>query len=268
VAVDLALMCVLAHPDDESLGFGGTLARYGAEGVRTHLVTATRGQAGWPGPSPRPGPAEIGRIREAELRAAASALGLARVELLDYADGELDRADPAEATATLVRLIREARPQVVATFGPDGAYGHPDHIAVSQLATAAVARAADPAYRPADGRAAHAVSKLYFRVFGSTEAARYRAVFGRPAMDVDGVERGGLAWPEWSVTTRVDARAHWRAVARAVRCHRSQLPSDGALARLSEAGHRELWGCQGYYRAMSLVNGGRATETDLFEGLR
>jgi LmbE family N-acetylglucosaminyl deacetylase len=71
MAASLKLMCVLAHPDDESLGFGGTLARYGAEGVETQLVIATRGQAGWSSPDPRPDPDEIGRIRAAELRAAA-----------------------------------------------------------------------------------------------------------------------------------------------------------------------------------------------------
>jgi LmbE family N-acetylglucosaminyl deacetylase len=261
-------MCVLAHPDDESLGFGGTLARYAAEGVETQLVTATRGQAGWSSHEPRPGPDEIGSIREAELRAAAAALGIARVELLDYRDGELDRADPAEATATIARCLRRARPQVVATFGPDGAYGHPDHIAISQLTTAAVVRAADPSYRPADDLAAHAVSKLYHRVFAASELERYQHVFGRLTMEVDGAERRALDWPDWTATTWVDAGRHWRAVARAVRCHRSQLPPDGALARLSDAGHRELWGCQGYFRAMSLVNGGRATEGDLFEGLR
>jgi LmbE family N-acetylglucosaminyl deacetylase len=268
MAQALRLLCVLAHPDDESLGFGGTLARYGAEGVETRVVTATRGQAGWSAPGPRPPPEEIGRIREAELRAAAGALGVARVDLLDYGDGQLDQADAAEATAALARHVRAARPQVVATFGPDGAYGHPDHVAISQLTTAAVARAADPGYRPADGLAAHAVAKLYYRAFGPAELARYEAVFGRLAMDVDGVERGSLAWPDWATTTWIDAAAHWRAVARAVDCHRSQLPADGALARLTEAGHRALWGCQGYYRAMSLVNGGRAAEADLFEGLR
>jgi LmbE family N-acetylglucosaminyl deacetylase len=191
----LRLMCVLAHPDDESLGFGGTLARYGADGVETRVVTATRGEAGWSSREPRPAPDEIGRIRAAELGAAAAALGLARVELLDYRDGELDRADPAEATAAIVRCIRAARPQVVATFGSDGAYGHPDHVAISQLTTAAVVRAAEPSYRPADGLAAHTVSKLYYRAFVTAELERYGAVFGRLAMEVDGVERADLAWP-------------------------------------------------------------------------
>jgi len=81
----LRLMCVLAHPDDESLGNGGTLAKYAAEGVATYLVTATRGERGWPGAAhENPGPAALGAIREAELRAAAEVLGIQEVNFLDY----------------------------------------------------------------------------------------------------------------------------------------------------------------------------------------
>src|SRR6478735_5446176 len=97
----LKLMAVLAHPDDESLGFGGTLAKYAAEGIETFLVTATRGEAGrfhgHPQDDPRhPGPAALGELRERELRAAAAVLGVREVALLDHRDSELDRADPAE----------------------------------------------------------------------------------------------------------------------------------------------------------------------------
>ncbi len=76
----LRLMCILAHPDDESLGTGGTLARYAAEGIETYVITATRGQRGWFGPpEENPGLAALGQLREAELRAAAQALGRQRV---------------------------------------------------------------------------------------------------------------------------------------------------------------------------------------------
>src|SRR5713101_5857958 len=96
----LKLMCILAHPDDESLGNGGILARYAAEGVETYLVTATRGERGWFGDeSEYPGAKALGKIREAELLAAAAVLGLHRVEFLDYPDGELDQARPAEVIA-------------------------------------------------------------------------------------------------------------------------------------------------------------------------
>ena len=98
----LSLMCVLAHPDDESLGTGGILARYAAEGVDTYLVTATRGERGWFGPEEDyPGPELLGRQRAAELRAAAKVLGLSEVVFLDYLDGQLDQANPAEAMSAI-----------------------------------------------------------------------------------------------------------------------------------------------------------------------
>lgn len=94
----LKLMCVLAHPDDESLGMGGTLAKYAAEGVETYLVTATRGERGWFGEEKDyPGPEALGKMREAELLNAAKELGIREVNFLDYMDGDLDQANASEA---------------------------------------------------------------------------------------------------------------------------------------------------------------------------
>src|SRR5690348_6808851 len=143
----LRLMCVLAHPDDESLGTGGTLARYAAQGVETYVVTATRGERGRFGDGPRPDPQIVGATREAELRSAASELGVRELTLLGYPDGALDGVEPQRAQDTIAAHVQRVRPQVVITFGPEGAYGHPDHIAISQLTTAAVVRAADTGHR-------------------------------------------------------------------------------------------------------------------------
>ena len=99
-------MCVLAHPDDESLGTGGVLAKYSSEGVDTYVVTATRGERGrFDDKGTSPGPAVVGRTREAELRAAARELGVREVSLLDYLDGELDRVDPTEASEKIAGHI-------------------------------------------------------------------------------------------------------------------------------------------------------------------
>lgn len=281
-------MAVLAHPDDESLGTGGTLARYAREGVGTFVVTATRGERGRYASGPvHPGPDSLGRIREAELRAAARELGVAGVRLLDYRDGDLDRADPAEATGRIAAAIRRVRPQVVITFDPFGAYGHPDHIAVSQLTTAAVLVAADGSYRLGPAHAAygapdpmdpaatdatalppHRVAKLYYMATPPAKWAAYQLAFKRLVSVVDGVERTAAAWPDWSVTTRIDTREVWPVVWNAIRCHDTQIANYDRLAHLPPEVHADLWGSQEYYRALSLVNGGRATETDLFEGLR
>jgi LmbE family N-acetylglucosaminyl deacetylase len=87
-------------------------------------------------------------------------------------------------------------------------------------------------------------------------------------MTTDGGERRGPPWPDWAITTRVDATAYWLQVWRAVRCHKTQLPSYERLAALDEEHHKRLWGRQEFYRVFSLVNGGRAAEQDLFDGLR
>src|SRR6187551_879171 len=101
------LMAVLAHPDDESLGFGGTLAKYAAEAVETYLVTATRGERGRFGANGERGdPAEVGRVREAELRAAAAILGIREVSILGHADGAVDQLDAAIAIRAIVAHIR------------------------------------------------------------------------------------------------------------------------------------------------------------------
>src|SRR6185436_15688698 len=103
----MRLMCVLAHPDDESLGMGGTLAKYAKEGVETYLVTATRGERGRFGDAVVRPPLEVvGKVREAELRAAGRELGIREIHFLDYIDGDLDRADPKEAQTKIVQFIR------------------------------------------------------------------------------------------------------------------------------------------------------------------
>ena len=258
--MNLRLMCVLAHPDDESLGTGGTLAKYAAEGVETYLVTATRGERGRYGDGgERPTPEVVGRTREAELLAAAKELGLSEVRLLGYPDGALDAVDPAVAQDAIAEHLRRVRPHVVITFGPEGAYGHPDHIAISQLTTAAVVRAADR-----DG----AVSKLYYIAWSARTWAAYQAALKKLTSTVDGVERQVVPSPDWGITTRIDTSAVWPAVWRAVQCHQTQISVYRNLEGLPAEHHRALWGVQEFYRAFSLVNSGRARETDLFEGLR
>ena len=259
----LKLMAVFAHPDDESLGAGGTLAKYASEGVEVAIVTATRGDAGrFHGhrlDDPKhPGPAQLGRIREAELRAAAAELGVRDVSCLDYPDGQLDRADPKKVVSDIVGHVRRVRPDVVLTFGPDGAYGHPDHIAISQFTTAAMVAAADT----------HVVSKLYYLAWPASTWAAYEHAIQKLVSSVDGVERQATPWPDWAITTVIDTRKFWPTVWSAVSCHQSQVAGYERLKDLSPEHHEALWGSQSFYRALSNVNGGRVREADLFEGIR
>jgi LmbE family N-acetylglucosaminyl deacetylase len=266
-------MAVLAHPDDESLGLGGTLAKYAAEGVHTSVVTATLGEAGRfrgiaQGAEGHPGPDALATIRELELRAAAEALGVRDLALLGYRDQELDRADPREAIGRIVSHLRRVRPQVVVTFAPDGAYGHPDHVAICQFATAAVMAAADPGFAPGANGEPHAVSKLYYLAWPAPAHAAYEEAFRKLVSLVDGVAREASPWPDWALSCEIATREHWETVWRAVTCHESQVTAYEKLAHLSPANHEALWGWQSFYRALSTVNGGRRREHDLFEGLR
>jgi LmbE family N-acetylglucosaminyl deacetylase len=268
------MMVVTAHPDDECLGFGGVLAKYAADGVETVLVTATRGQAGRyrghaQGTAGHPGSDELARIRERELRAAAGVLGIARVIVLDYQDQRVDQADAAGAVSALSAAIRRARPDVVLTFAPDGAYGHPDHVAVSQMTAAAIVAAADREYGADVLRALapHTVSKLYYLAWNAEAWAAFQRAFRKLVSVVDGVERQATPWADWSITTVIDTRSSWRTVWRAVSCHESQTAAYAGLAALGDDDHERLWGWQSFYRVFSLVNGGRQRETDLFEGI-
>ena len=268
------LLAVLAHPDDESLGFGGTLARYAAEGVETYLVTATRGERGRFGALGKQGdPQEVGRVREAELRAAASVLGVREVTILGYPDTGVDKVEADIAIRAIVSHIRRIRPDVVITFGPDGAYGHPDHIAISQFATAATVCAADATFpvdrgSPGDSLPAHRAAKFYYLAWRKDKWDVYEAAFRKLTSTVDGVERQAVPWSDWAVTTVIDTSSYWPIVWSAVCCHQTQISIYEHLQHLTEEQQKSLWGSQEFYRVYSSVNGGRTPETDLFEGLR
>ena len=269
MADPLKLLAILAHPDDESLGLGSTLAKYANEGMETYLICATKGERGWMGDEKDdPGEAEMARVRESELRRAAQTLGIRAVHFLGYIDGELDQANPKEAAEKIAVLIREIRPQVAITFGPDGAYGHPDHIAISQYATAACLLAADPQRAEPKGVPAHRISKFYYFVNDPELKDNYMRVFGDVSMQVDGVKRPMIAWEDWMFTTLIDGSAYWKTVLEAVNCHESQVAVYGTLKELPEDRSISLWGKRAYYRVLSTVNGGRNRETDLFEGMR
>ncbi len=260
-------MCILAHPDDESLGVGGTLAKYASEGVQTHILMATKGERGRFGHEKEsPGWYVVGKTRAQELLNAASVLQVKEVEFLGYLDGGLDQAKPDEIIDCISQHIRRVRPQVVLTFGPEGGYGHPDHIAISQFATAAIVRAADSSL-VTQGYLPHAVSKLYYLAWPPSKWEVYQSAFKILASNVDGVKRIAMPYPDWAITTRIDATPYWKTAWQAVLCHQTQMAAYSNLHHLTEAQHLVLWGQQEFYRVFSLVNGGRKQETDIFEGI-
>lgn len=129
------ILLVFAHPDDESFGPSGTTAKYRDLGISTDLICATRGEVG----SRLDVPAEVetAAAREAELRKAASIIGIRDIYFLDFIDGQLGQIKSALLTRKISKIMQKIQPEVVITFGPDGISGHPDHIAVGKATTTA-----------------------------------------------------------------------------------------------------------------------------------
>jgi LmbE family N-acetylglucosaminyl deacetylase len=205
------LLVVHAHPDDECLGTGGTLARYSGEGVNTVLVTATRGEEGEihdPNLTEEEARPRLGEIRTEELRRAVAHLGLSTLEFLGYRDSGMmgtpsnehpdnfHNANFDEAVGRLVALIRKHRPQVMITYNEDGGYGHPDHLQCHKVTVAAYEAAADPARYP-DAGPVWAPSKLYAIAWSRENWRKLR----------DELKERGIKWPGEESEEEQDAQA-------------------------------------------------------------
>ncbi|MBZ0282848.1 MAG: PIG-L family deacetylase [Anaerolineae bacterium] len=162
------ILCVYAHPDDETFCSGGTLAKYAAQGAEIMVISATRGQAGQIQDVQAATRRTLGAAREQELQRACECLGVHHSICWDYMDGRLQEADPVQLIGDVVRAIRSFRPDIVITFDPTGAYGHPDHIAISHATTSACMICHDPNHYPehlTDGLRPHNAARLYHSYF-------------------------------------------------------------------------------------------------------
>ena len=172
------LAAVFAHPDDETFATGGTLAKHAEQGARVSLYCATDGDAGRSSGIPFSSREELGRIRRAELLAACALLGVDAVEHGGHPDGALAAADPDVVIGQIVAFLRRERPQVVLTFGPEGApTGHRDHKAICRFATSAVLLAGTAAFpdQLSSGLAPHRPDRLCYVTWpmpGPDEAPR------------------------------------------------------------------------------------------------
>jgi LmbE family N-acetylglucosaminyl deacetylase len=182
--VPRTLLFSFAHPDDESFSGAGLACWCLARGIRVVLACATRGEAGHAGDAAVSGaPSDVGAAREQELFAAARAIGIAHVHLLGYRDRELPNADPQEIGRKLVALMREYRPEVVATFDPNGFNRHPDHVAISRFTADAVAAASDPRWFPGIGPPHHVQRLLWTPPMPPWDAARSQNLAADPGAD-------------------------------------------------------------------------------------
>ncbi len=164
----LKLLGVFAHPDDEVFCAGGTFARYAAEGAEVMVVSATRGDAGQIRDARIATRRSLGAVRARELQESCRRLGVQQCQCLDYGDGTLRELDINILIEHITQIIRSFQPDVVITFGEDGAYGHPDHIAISIATTHACRLSGMPDQFPEqlnNGLKPHAPARLYHSHF-------------------------------------------------------------------------------------------------------
>ena len=276
------ILVVLAHPDDETFGMGGTLAYYARQGVEIHLVCATRGEVGEVPEGMMEGYATVAELREHELDEASKILGLTQVHYMGYRDSgmpgsednhhpqALAAADLEKVAGEVVHYIRLLRPQIVLTFDPIGGYRHPDHIAI-QRATEKAFYAAGDAAQYVEDLPAFMPQKLYFHtmpkatlrfgIFLMRLMGKDPHKFGRNG-DIDLASIAEVSFP-------VNAMINYYSVAEirnaAAACHASQggtqITSSGLIGRI-----RSVLGAKDpFMRAYPKPN--RRIERDLFDGI-
>ncbi|MFQ5435176.1 MAG: PIG-L family deacetylase, partial [Anaerolineae bacterium] len=244
-----------AHPDDEILGPGGTLAHYAMNGTAVELICATRGEAGEIADPALATPETLGAVREQEMRCAAKTLGVAQVTFLGFRDSGMDGSDDnqhpqafvnaaAEAVVPqIVAVIRRFRPQVVMTFEPWGGYGHPDHIAINRHTHAAITAAADPAYRPNLGQT-WAVARLFYELLPVRHFEAMQTRMASRGLDVNWFEnlqiRREKGWPDDNVQCIMDVRHTVAAKWAAFNCHRTQFGEGNLFRRLPAEEMQEI----------------------------
>jgi LmbE family N-acetylglucosaminyl deacetylase len=237
------------------------------------LVTATRGEAGQIAEPDLATSANLPFVREQELRCACQIYGIHPPRFLDYQDGQLAIVNQGQAVGRLVRVIREVKPQVLVTFGPDGIYGHYDHIAVYRWATIAADLATDPDCFPdqfSDVCQPHQVSKVYFRALPGELIAAMAEEDGKPAaVMMDGVPFYFAARRDDEITTVIDVSHYVEPKLRGIQCHATQVGRNNRFySTPDEVMHEEWFQHEHFVLANSTVGWPHDLETDLFDGLR
>ncbi len=277
------LLSVLAHPDDETFGMGGTLALYARQDVEVHLICATRGELGDIDPEYKERIKSAACLRTQELRCAADILSIHKLHILNYRDSGMPgseanghpkalAAQPIDKVAgEVAHLIREIKPNVVVTFDPIGGYRHPDHIAIQLATVKAFELAGDAGFVDSSGLPPFQPEKLYFhtinRTFLKIVVWVLRLIgkdprrFGRN-QDVDLVS---IAEVDFPTHVKVDYRPVKEIKAQAAQCHASQGGADmdkgfrGLVTRLF-GGHNDT-----YMQAFPEPQEGQQIKRDLFD---
>lgn len=272
------LLAIYAHPDDESFLSGGTLAKAASEGTEVTLVCATRGEVGEIADPTLATPETLPQVRGNELRQAAKALGIGRLDFLDYRDSgmagtpenehpdALANASADEVVPRLVSIIREIRPQVVMTFDPGGGYGHPDHMAMSRHTLAACKSSGDAQIYLELGEAWNP-DRLFYTVFPRGRLKEISDILGSLGEDNSRYEsRMANAWPDADIHAEIDVSATVDAKWDAVKAHRTQQGTFTMMSRIPEDRAKAFMGRELFALALPETPPTHML-SDLFDGL-
>jgi N-acetyl-1-D-myo-inositol-2-amino-2-deoxy-alpha-D-glucopyranoside deacetylase len=248
------ILCVFAHPDDESLACGGTLARAADAGARVILFCASRGEAGSVSDTALVPDGDLGAARTRELSEAAGLLGIAEVIVMNHPDGELRWNDAADMERELGQALQRYRPDAVITFGEDGLYWHDDHVGIHEHTVAAVAAlgaAAPPLYY---------VTLPPETMPAVVEAARARSgAASRPSLW--GISADVFGYKAAPPTIVVDVSAWAPRKLAALRAHRTQVGLASPFTWIDDNDARRLLGVEHFHRAPLASTGGDVLET-------
>ena len=278
---ELSLLGVFAHPDDEQT-MSGAFAKAAAEGIKTGLVCATRGELGEIADPSLATPDNLGAVREAELRAACTVLGIKYLWFLDYRNsgmiGTPGNEDPTcfykvndeEALARLVKIVRDFRPTVMVTFDETGGYGHPDHLTIYRLTTSAFHAAADPDFYPETGEPWQ-TARLYYSSFPRSRIKRM-SQWLRDNNLISGFDRfdpDTLGMPDELITNSIDVAEWSHLKEHSLNMHRTQLSPDSPFRKIPPEINNELRATEHYaFAAGTPLPNTPDAPTDLFAGLR
>ncbi len=287
-----SLLLVHAHPDDETINNGATMAKYAAEGVKVTLVTCTRGEEGEVLVSELAHLAStqndlLGEHREKELELAMKELGVTDFRFLGSPEKKWRdsgmmgtppnerpdvfwQADLTEAALELVKVIREVKPQVLVTYDEFGGYGHPDHIQAHRVAMKAAELAADPQVGVGEP---WTISKIYWNTMPKSVIQQGIDKMKEIGSDFFGVTNADdlpFAKPDEVATTLIDGLPFAEAKMNAMKAHETQITLDGPFFALSNNIGLSVWGNEYYTLVKGEPAGSRdenGRETDLFAGI-
>ncbi|NIS74127.1 MAG: hypothetical protein GTO08_02370 [Deltaproteobacteria bacterium] len=250
------ILCILAHPDDETFGPGGTIAKYADLGYEVFLATATKGEAGMLGDPPVATRENVGEVRAAELECAARTLGIKEVFFMGFIDGKLVDTPLQSILERTVYAIRKYRPHVIISFGPTGVSGHPDHVKISEISTLCFRKSAEADFCPQHRengklRPWQAMKLYHFEIPEKFLKMRNIELRGVPLEDI---------------TTVIDTAAYVEKKIEAFSCHRTQIKDINRI--LSRPNYREFTKKEYYILADAAeVKPPESLETDLFQGI-